>query len=199
MPPFNRRTMEQDTNAWRDQLLTALPTIKPVERLSFVRELAWREEILLLQMTPDLQTEIQKALDSINCHNRTIDGAAASREDWIAIREDWRNAAATLVTSARFQFDHKGFEQAVEALEPFQNEDPDLSHRIIHEKCLWAVYDRDFALLADLLADWTPENCDPAWLMRKSAMLMGSWAKRRSEGITEQFHRRNQGHASRRR
>ena len=171
MPPFNRQTMEQDTSAWRDQLLTALPTMKPVERLSFVRELAWREEILLLQMTPDLQTAIQKALDSINCHNRTIDSAAASSEDWIAIREDWRNAAATLVTSARFQFDHKGFEQAVEALEPFQKEDPDLRHRIIHEKCLWAVYDRDFNLLADLLADWRPENCDPAWLMRKSAML----------------------------
>ena len=53
----------------------------------------------------------------------------------------------------------------------FQNEDRDIHHRIRHERCLWAIYDFDFNSLNDLLADWQAENCDPAWMMRKSAVL----------------------------
>ena len=169
MPPFNRRQMESNTDGWGRTILASLPAMEPVERLSALRELVWREEILLIPMHPDLESAIQETLDSIDCQGRTIDGVAAPGEDWTAIREDWRNAAAALITSARFRFDSTAFEKAVESLEPFQDEDLDIRHRIIHEKCLWAVYDKDFNTLAELLAGWQPENCDPAWMMRKSA------------------------------
>ena len=171
MPPFNRLQMESNTDGWGRTLLLSLPAMKPVERLNAIRELVWREEILLIPMHPDFESAIQETLDSIDCQSRTVDGANAPDEDWTAIRENWRNVAAALITSARFRFDHAGFKRAVESLEPFQDEDPDFRHRIIHEKCLWAIYDRDFNSLEGLLTDWKPENCDPAWMMRKSAVL----------------------------
>ena len=169
MPPFNRRQMESNTDEWGRTILASLPAMEPVERLSALRELVWREEVLLIPMHPDLESAIQETLDSIDCQGRTIDGVAAPDEDRTAIREDWRNTAAALITSARFRFDYTAFEKAMESLEPFQDEDLDIRHRIIYEKCLWAIYDRDFDLLDGLLADWKPENCDPVWMMRKSA------------------------------
>lgn len=171
MPPFNHRTLEMNTDAWGRTVLASMPAMNPVERLSALRELAWREEILLMPMHPDLLSAIQETLESIDCRERKINGSAAYNEDWTAIREDWRNAAATLMTAARFRFDRQTFEKAVKALEPFQDEDPDLRHRVLHEKCLQAIYDRDFNSLEDLLAGWKPENCDPVWMMRKSALL----------------------------
>ena len=182
MPPFNRWTMDQNTSAWKNHALTALPRIEPVQRLRFLRELAWREEILLVPMTPGFESAITSALESIDCHHRTIDGAAAPSENWTVIRENWRNAAAALVTSARFRFDQEGFEHAIEALAPFLGEDTDLFHRVSHEKCLWAVYDRDFELLDELVEHWKPENCDPIWMTRKSAMM---WEAGRYSEATE--------------
>ena len=54
-----------------------------------------------------------------------------------------------------------GLNKPSSPLDPFMDEDTDLFHRISHEKCLWAIYDRDFDLLDDLLEHWKPENCDP--------------------------------------
>ena len=171
MPFSSRQAMELSTNAWRSTILASLPSLKLIDRLSALRELVWREEILLIPMRPDLESAIHEHLNSIDCQNRTIGGVKDSKDNWTSLREDWRNVAAALVTVARFRLDRKAFDQAVETLHPFQNEDPDLFHRITHEKCLWAIWDRDFNSLDDLLADWKTENCDPAWMMRKSAML----------------------------
>ena len=182
MPPFHRQTTEQNTSAWKNHALNALPSIEPVQLLRFLRELAWREEILLVPMTPDFESAIRNALDLIDCHDRTIDGTEAPSENWTVIREDWRNAAAALVTSARFRFDRDGFEQAIEALGPFLGEDPDLFHRIAYEMCLWAIYDQDFDRLDELLERWQPENCDPVWMTRKSAML---WETERNSEARE--------------
>ena len=171
MPPFNHRRMERDTDTWGRTILASLPAMNPVERLRALRELVWREEVLLIPMHPCLQSAIKNTLDAIDCQNRTITGAAAPNKDWTAIREDWRNVALALVTAARFRFDGEAFEKAVEAVEPFKGEDPDLRHRVLHEKCLMAIYDRDFNSLEDSLVNWNTGNCDPAWMMRKSAVL----------------------------
>ena len=167
----HRRNMEGNTEKWNDTIIVSLPTMNPVERLSALRELVWRKEILLMPMYPDLQAAIQSTLGTINCRERQIGGAVSHNEDWAAIREDWRNVAATLVTAARFQCDARAFEEAVERLEPFQDEDLDIRQRILHEKCLQAVYNGEFNLLGDLLTNWETENCDPTWMMRKSALL----------------------------
>ena len=182
MPFSNRWEMEWSTDAWGRTILASLPSLKPIERLIALRELLWRENILLMPMHPNLRSAIQEILASIDCHNRTIDGATAPGEDWTAIREDWRDTAVALVTATRFRFDGEAFEQAVKALEPFWDEDRDLCHQIHHEKCLWALYGMDFDSLDILLADWKTENCDPAWMMRKSALL---WETRRDSEAAE--------------
>ena len=182
LPFTNRGQMEWSTDAWGHVTLKSLPDLQPIERLVALRELTWREDSLLIPMHPDLQSAIVDTLGSIDCHNRTIGDAAAPTEDWTTIREDWRNLALTLITAARFRFHGEAFDQAVKALEPFQDEDPDLCHRIQHEKCLWALYGMDFDSLDILLTDWKTENCDPAWMMRKSALL---WEIRRDSEATE--------------
>ena len=108
------------------------------------------------------------------------------QEDWTDIRENWRNVAAALVTATRFEFDRKAFDEVVAELEPFEHEEPELRHRIHYEKCLWAVYERDFHSLEALLAGWTTENCDPAWMLRKSALL---WEAERESEASEMLNK----------
>ena len=181
--PFpNRSETERNNIVWSRTILASLPDLKPTERLMALRELLWRADMWLVPIYQDSGATIQETLDSIDCHNRTIDGEAAPKEDWTAIREDWRNTATALVTAARFQFDGLAFEQAIKALEPFQDEDPDICHRIHHEKCLKSLYDMDFNSLDSLLYEWKTENCDPAWMMRKSALL---WENRCDSEATE--------------
>ena len=171
MPFTNRGMFERNTNDLKGQLLTSLQTTEPVERLSALREIVWLDEILMTPMWPDLKAAIQETLDSIDYQERSVGNEPHPREDWTAIRENWRTVAAALITAARFEFDRNAFDEAVAALEPFGFEDPEIHHRIHHEKCLWALYDRDFDSLESILASWATEDCDPAWIMRKSALL----------------------------
>ena len=170
--PFTTRgEMERDTDLGERKIFGPLQSLSEVARLSALRELVWRREMLLLPMHSALKAATSETLKLVDCQDRTIGGVSDLSKDWTLIREDWRILASALVTDARFAFDREAFEQAVKVLEPFQDEDIDLCHRILHEKCLWALHDRDFNSLDDLLANWKTENCDPAWMMRKSAIL----------------------------
>ena len=51
------------------------------------------------------------------------------------------------------------------------DDDPEISQRVHHERCLWAVYSMDFQESQKLLSDWLTENCDPIWSVRKAAIL----------------------------
>ena len=171
MPFTNRGIFERNTNELKNRVLASLQTMEPVECLSALREIVWLDEILMIPMWPDLKSAIEETLAAIDCRERRVGNEPHPREDWTTIRENWRNVAAALITATRFEFDQNTFGEAVAALEPFGLEDPEIRHRVHHEKCLWALYDRDFDSLEALLAGWTTENCDPAWIMRKSALL----------------------------
>ena len=170
--PYSKRgRMDWTTGEWGRRILLSLPSLTPIERLNAIRELVWRGEILLVPMHPDFETAIEETLNLIDCQKRTISSEDAQVEDWAAIREAWRNTAVALVTAARYRSDRAAFENWLKRLGQFQDEDPDLRHRIRHEQCLWATYDMEFKLLDDLLTDWKTENCDPVWMMRKCALL----------------------------
>ena len=171
VPYSNRWKLDRNTDEWGRRILLSLPSLKPVERLNAIRELVWRGEVLLVPMHPDLETAIEQTLITIDCQNRAIGSEGAEGEDWAAIREAWLNTAVALVTAARCRFDRAAFENWVTISRQFQDEDPEIRHRIRHEQCLWAIYDLDFKLLDDLLADWKTENCDAVWAMCKSALL----------------------------
>ena len=178
MPSSNRQEMKQSTDMWGNKILLSLPNLTSIERLNAIRELVWREEVLLVPMYPHFENAIKEALSTVDCQEHKLDGEDAPNEDWLTIRESWRYIAASMVTAARYRLDRDSFEQWIEDLTAFQNEDPEIHHRIHQEKCLWAINDFDFNSLDELLADWNTENCDPAWMMRKSAVL---WETRRDE------------------
>ena len=170
MPFTGRREMELKTRGWGEVILATLPSLDPIERLRAIRELVWREEILLIPRYSDVETAIQDTLSPIDCRERKIKGATVSNVDWISIRDDYLNIAVTMVTAARFRFNLVAFEEAIQALEEFHDEDQEIRHRIRHEKCLWAIYNGDFNSLRELLSDWETEHSDPVWTLRKSAM-----------------------------
>ena len=171
MPSSNRQGLEWKTDEWGHKILLSLPNLAPIERLDAIRELEWREEVLLVPMHPHFETVIEETLNAIDCQGHILDGVYAPNENWSAIRESWRFGAAALGTAARYRLDRDSFEKWITKLEAFQAEDADIHHRIRHERCLWAIYDFDFTLLDNLLGDWQTEDCDPAWMMRKSAAL----------------------------
>ena len=171
---FSDLTTEPDwiTEDEREQrILQALPKLESVERLRVIRELVWRRETLLNPVSSRLESAAEETLELIDCQGRTIDDAVDLAVDWGDIREAWRAVALALVTVARHRFDRDLFNQRIEALSSFFNDDPDVAHRIHHERCLWAIYSMDFEALEGLLKEWKTENCDPAWMMRKAAIL----------------------------
>ena len=182
IPSSIRRKINYETDAWGRQMLHALPNLTIIERLAAIRELLWREEILVVPMLPHFESAIETTLSLIDCNARTIDGEPDHEVEWAEVREGWRDVAVTLVTAARFRFDRASFEKWVNALTAFQDEDIDIRQRIHHEKCLWSIYDFDFTSLSGLLTDWQTEDCDPVWMMRKSALL---WEVGRDEEAEE--------------
>ena len=167
--PSSKRWELSDT--WSGRILTHLTSLTTTECLYAIRESVWREEILLEPMSSDFETTIDDVLARFDCEAGTIDGVQDSGADWTRIREAWRHCGAALVTAARFRSDRKIFENRVERLKPFFDEDPDIRHRVQYERCLWALSDLDFEALAVLLVEWETVDCDPVWWMRKSAVM----------------------------
>lgn len=171
VPSSERQLLSLYTNEWEQKILQVLPDFAPIERLNAIRELVWRKEILLEPILSQLESAAEEALKSIDCHSRTIDGVVNRAIEWAAVREAWRTVALALVTAARHRLDLDVFEQRIEALSPFRQDDLDVDQRIRHERCLWEMYSMDFEALDGLLKDWQTENCDPVWMMRKAALL----------------------------
>ena len=159
------------TDEWELPILNTLPQLDPADRLKAIHELMWRKEVLLEPITPDLESAATESLQPIDCLEHTIEGAAARRDDWAEIREAWVSVALALVTDARLDCEVGKFEQRLEDLKELVQESPSIEHRIHQENCLWAAYSMDYEVLNDLLDGWTVENCDPAWMLRKAALL----------------------------
>ena len=178
----SRSTLKMRTDSWEHHILKSLSSLSPVERLNSVRELIWRRELLLDPISEDLESAADRTLVSVNCQDRTIDEIADSQVDWNAVREAWRTVALALITPARFRFQLDLFTKRIQALEPFVNDDPDVENRIHHERCLWAMYSLDFEALHGLLEDWTVEDCDSIWMIRKAALL---WESNRNDEASD--------------
>ena len=171
VPGSARSGLSWNTREWEPHILRELSKFAPMERLNAVRELVWRREILLEPLSVELESAAEEALKLIDCQRRTIDGIANPEIEWTDVREAWWTIALALVTVARHRFDRNAFDRRIATVSPFLQDHPDVDYRIRHERCLWAVYSMDFETLNDLLKDWQPENGDPAWMVRKAALL----------------------------
>ena len=133
------RLFDWNSDEWEELILRALPDLAPVRRLDAVRELVWRREISLVPISSDLESAAGDALQCIDCQRRTIDGVADMSVRWDDVRVAWRRVALALVTAARHDFNRTSFDQRIEALSIFMDDDPDVAQRIHHERCLWAI------------------------------------------------------------
>ena len=149
-----RGGLSRRTNEWEQPILNALPELDPVERLSAIRELIWRREILLEPLTQNLVAKAEEVLHSIDCEKRTIDGGEDARGDWAEIREAWRTVGLALLTDARLDCNGSLFEQRLDALGPFANDHVDVAHRLQHERCLWDIFSLGFESLNQRLDRW---------------------------------------------
>ena len=172
LPPNKHRLLSRSLDECEPAVLKACPSLSTLERLSALRELVWRHEILLHPLSEQLVKAIQITLDEIDCQNRKIGGVENQVASWATLRESWRDLALALLTTARQSFNQSEFDLAISRLDPFLDDHPDVVQRIHHEKCLRALYDFDFPKLMVLLKDWDPGNYDSAWFTRKSAILV---------------------------
>ena len=171
-PAGARPLIHQLTDQWEPLILTALPKLAPLQQLSAVRELVWRREIVLDPISDRLTQAAEQVLQTFDCQARTVNGRVGTNIDWSEVREAWRSIAQVLVTVARHDFNREAFDRRIDTLSPFRNDDPDVTQRIHHERCLWAIYSMDFPTLEGLLKDWRTEDCDPAWMLRKTSLLL---------------------------
>ena len=170
VPNSTRQGLSDPTNELERHILSALKDLTTLERLNALRELVWRKSILLEPISSELEDAVKETLMLIDCPGRTIDGGEAPSVDWADVRQAWRKTAMQLVTASRYRWDRQDFERRVESLREFAAEDQDIYHGIAHERCLWALNYSDFQDLDQLLSFWRTEDCDPVWMMRKSAL-----------------------------
>ena len=171
-PTGKQFKLSSNTRGWERVILKELPNLEAVNQLNALHELTWRQEILLEPITSKFEVAAEGVLAKFDCRNRTIDNIERPEVGWDAIRGAWRMVGLTLVTSARQDLNQALFEQRIESLKDFENDYPDIKHRIHHERCLWAVSSLDYEALERLLNEWKFDICDdPIWMTRKSALL----------------------------
>lgn len=175
--PSGVRGKMRSTREHVDSVIGVLPQLHAADRLRALHELMWRWEIVLEPISEleeeslKIVTAARDALAQIDCRRQEIDGKVAPDANWTSISESWVAVNLALATAARFRFNEDEFNQRLSAASWFRDGNPDIEHRIRHERCLWAIFALDFEALEELLANWRPEDCDPAWMMRKTALL----------------------------
>lgn len=165
-----RRELLLQTRQWEERILNCLDELEPAEKFQAVYELIWRHEQLLEAIPSALESAAEAVLSSVNCQERTIDEVPA-QTDWIAAREAWRFTEMAQLTAARHKLDQELFERRLNALTPFLEDEEAVKHRVGHERCLWAALQLRVGDLESLLDEWPLEVCDPAWKIRKAALL----------------------------
>ncbi len=178
IPTTKYYLFEQSTREWEQAILEVIPELSPLEKLSAMRELVWRREILLFPLSKQVEEVAESILEEIDCQARKIGGKEEKSAQWPQIREAWREIALSLLTADRQGFDRDTFNRRLLDLAPFLEDHPDVAQRVQQEKCLWALYASDYTELNKLLKEWCHEGCDPMWMTRKAAI----WAEMGSSG-----------------
>lgn len=171
-PTGPRRNEVKGQTDWSYQnIFPMLPNFDTVEQLYAISEFVWRLELLLEPMKQQLVESATSILETIDCKQRLIEGVPVENENWVAVSEAWRTVALALLTHARYDFNEGQFNHWIEKLDPFISQDPEVDQRICHERCLWATFLGKYKELERLLENWTVEGSDPAWKLRKAALL----------------------------
>ena len=186
VPPARVRNERRiSTERWVPFIVPELPGLAVLERLDAVREIIWRYELTLARIPDDLKAAAEEVLESVDCTERTVEGNRTDDVDWKVIRAAWREVALALLTAARYRLDGAAFNKQLNALESFLGDDVEVAHRVCHERCLWELWSLDHATLGERLDAWRTDEGDPAWAMRKSALLREIGRKEEANRLIE--------------
>ena len=180
-----RNERRVSTELWAPFIVPELAGLAVLERLDAIREIIWRYDLILARIPDDLKAAAEAVLDSIDCTERTVEGNRPDDVDWKVIRAAWREVALALLTAARHRLDGAAFDKQLNALESFLGDDVEVAHRVCHERCLWELWSLDHATLEERLDAWRTDECDPAWAMRKSALLREIGRKEEANQLIE--------------
>lgn len=170
-PLDSRDTLISKTKSWLSHVLGGLPRMSVTQRTQTIRELIWRHEVTLEPIPDDLMSCALEEMSHSSLDDYANDEKTQDYDTRSELREAYRDIALALVTCARYRFDKTAFDQRILEAEELFSDDPKVIHQINHEKCLWAAWSFNFDDLGTLLNDWKTDDCEPAWLLRKSALL----------------------------
>lgn len=171
--PFSKhRHLSGYTESWVEPILKTLPSLKPADRLIVMRELIERIELLMEPMTPELARATTETLDSTEEFLARDSNFPDEESD--GIHEARAALMLAMLTDARHDLDTAGFDAWTDRLEPVVRPGTPAFHRLCHDRCLWALTKRDFAILSELLTAWQTRAADPMWSLRKAVLLVES-------------------------
>ena len=186
IPSDVRHRIQRCTSDWESTVLSAVPKMPPLDRLTAVRELAWRYDVCMDPIREDLEVAASKTLRVIDCEACSIEGNTRPSLEWPALRREWVEVALSLLTAARYRLDEERFAARLRILDPFLEDAPSVAHRVHHERCLWALFSLDYPSLTKLLENWDTSGTDPVWLMRKSALLSEAGRRRAGDSAIQE-------------
>ena len=175
VPFASSRAMLDSTDNWEPVILRALPRLRDgVAKLSALRELVWRREVLLDRLSEKLVAAAETALLDVGSQS-TMERRQGADSSWLRSSADWRAIGVALLTDARYDGDRERFDKWMGRLQRHVREDRALGQRLHHERCLWHLHRQQYEELQEELEEWEAdeEGSDPVWSMRKAALLAG--------------------------
>ena len=171
LPSDEREKQRMSTERWTLPVLQALPAMKALERVRAVHELVWRYEKALARIPSELEAAAEELLSAIDSFNGIDERDRDDDGHQPTTRRACAEIALAILTASRYRLDQSEFTNRLGLLNPFLSDDPEIANRVHYERCLWALWSLDYMSLAECLDGWQADEGDPAWKVRKSALL----------------------------
>ena len=160
------------TQGWIEPISKSISALSPPDRLTIVRELIERIELLMDPMTPDLAKAVTDTLTAVEEElTADTDGPEGRKNE---IDQDRAALMLALLTDSRHDLDETAFNKWDRRLVRIVRPGTPAFHRLHHERCLWKLREQDCAGLGELLNAWSTGDTDPMWSLRKAALLVES-------------------------
>lgn len=170
--PFSKHShLFAKTKNWTKAMLKAAPTLDPLDRLTAVRELIERIELLMDSLTPDMAKAATNVLAAVEEELAAADFSEERRHE---IEDDCIHLMLALLTNSRHDLNQTGFDHWERRLDGVVHAGTPAFHRLQHERCLWKLRVLDFTGLVELITAWRTGDADPMWSLRKAALLVES-------------------------
>jgi hypothetical protein len=194
VPPRGVRTRLYDTvSTWVRPLIKLLPKLDPVKRLGALSELNWRLEACLCPLWDNIAPEVDACLKTFNPYPRDFGELPDAQlvqgrdpmtgDDWGSVRGRWFHLAVALLRFYREERRSADFRLLAERLERISELSPEQTARLRYEKGLFAIaYLDDEAAHAELRG-WPTDTSDPAWDLRRAALVAELGDVERAESL----------------